>query len=124
MGQNGTGSSELQRRNTGCYALSGAWSVRLHAHGHHVNHIHPDGWLSSAYYVELPPQMDDSTHAGWIQFGQPPIITSPALAAEHFVKPEPGLLVLFPSWMWHGTVPFGGGPDDTRLTIAFDVIPA
>ena len=38
---------------------------------------------------------------------------------EH--APEPGLLVLFPSYMWHGTVPF----HDTaaRTTIAFDVIP-
>jgi hypothetical protein len=30
--------------------------------------------------------------------------------------------VLFPSYMWHGTVPFGG--DTTRLTIAFDIVPA
>ena len=34
-----------------------------------------------------------------------------------------GLLVLFPSWMWHGTVPFSGGEQDRRLTIAFDVVP-
>ena len=34
--------------------LSG-WSVRLAAGGLHVNHIHPEGWLSSAFYVALPP---------------------------------------------------------------------
>ena len=38
------------------------------------------------------------------------------------VQPAPGLLALFPSYFWHGTVPFGG--DDTRLTIAFDLVPA
>ncbi|MEO8925573.1 MAG: putative 2OG-Fe(II) oxygenase [Caulobacteraceae bacterium] len=48
--------------------------------------------------------------------------TQPPLPPEHFVKPEPGLLVLFPSYMWHGTVQFSG--DQPRLTIAFDVAPA
>ncbi len=113
-----------QRRNTGAYRLSGAWSVRLRPHGHHVNHVHPDGWLSSACYIELPTLDDDAGHAGWIQFGQPGMPTQPPLAAEHFVKPQPGLLVLFPSYMWHGTVPFEGPPGATRLTIAFDVVPA
>jgi Putative 2OG-Fe(II) oxygenase len=30
-------------------------------------------------------------------------------------------LVLFPSYFWHGTVPFESSAD--RLTIAFDVVP-
>ena len=46
---------------------------------------------------------------------------APPLGAEHYVRPEPGLLALFPSYMWHGTVPFGG--EEPRLTIAFDIVP-
>ena len=34
------------------------------------------------------------------------------------IEPKPGRLVLFPSTMWHGTVPFAAGE---RLTVAFDV---
>jgi predicted 2-oxoglutarate/Fe(II)-dependent dioxygenase YbiX len=34
------------------------------------------------------------------------------------ILPRPGQLVLFPSTMWHGTIPFESGE---RLTIAFDV---
>ncbi len=49
------------------------------------------------------------------------MLTRPKLEAEHFVKPPPGLLVLFPSYMWHGTVPFSG--EAPRLTVAFDLIP-
>ena len=41
---------------------------------------------------------------------------------EHFVEPAAGMLVLFPSYMWHGTVPFATGAP--RLTAAFDVVPA
>ena len=43
-------------------------------------------------------------------------------APEHFVEPKPGMLALFPSYFWHGTVPFEDG--GRRLTAAFDVVPA
>jgi tetratricopeptide (TPR) repeat protein len=118
------GDDGWRQRHTGAYRLNGAWSVRLRPHGHHVNHVHPEGWLSSACYIELPALDDEAAHAGWIQFGQPGMITAPPLSPEHFVKPAPGLLVLFPSYMWHGTIPFEGAPGAARMTIAFDVVPA
>lgn len=111
----------LGRRATDGYRLSGAWSVLLRPGGHHVNHIHPMGWISSAFHIELPSAVDHG-HEGWLKFGEPGLPTQPTLAAEHWVKPKAGTLVLFPSYMWHGTVPFGG--EEPRLTIAFDVIPA
>jgi hypothetical protein len=43
------------------------------------------------------------------------------LHAQRVVRPEPGKLVLFPSYFWHGTVPFHS--EKTRLTVAFDVVP-
>jgi hypothetical protein len=100
------------------------WSVRLRPHGFHVNHYHPEGWISSACYLQLPPAVAHKGGEGWLKFGEPAFPTRPVLGPEYFVKPEPGLLALFPSYMWHGTVPFAGEPDETRLTIAFDVVPA
>jgi hypothetical protein len=79
------------------------------------------GWLSSACYIELPAAVQAGDKEGWIKFGQPGIPTQPPLPPEHYVQPTPGTLVLFPSYMWHGTVPFSG--DTNRLTIAFDVTP-
>jgi tetratricopeptide (TPR) repeat protein len=107
------------RRARDGYRIGGSWSVKLAPGGFHTNHVHPEGWLSSAYYVEVPP-MDDGSRAAWLKFGEPGVRVD--LPPEHFVRPEPGLLVLFPSFFWHGTVPFqdGGG----RLTAAFDVLPA
>lgn len=102
--------------------LVGCWSVRLRQGGYHVNHIHPEGWISSAYYMVVPAEANGANdHQGWIQFGEPrrPV---PGVSAGHFVEPRPGLLVLFPSYMWHGTVPFAKG--DERLTIAMDAVPA
>lgn len=117
----GHGEDPTRKRNTGGYRLHSIWSVQLQPNGYHVNHVHPDGWLSSACYIDLPPAIQRDRE-GWLKFGEPGSATKPPLPPEHFVKPEPGLLALFPSHMWHGTVPFTG--DGTRLTIAFDILPA
>ncbi len=112
----------IGRRNSGNYRIAGAWSVKLTKGGFHVNHVHPQGWLSSSYYVEVPPEVAASNDkSGWIQFGQPPTEISD-MTAEHFVEPKAGRLVLFPSYMWHGTVPIKGKA--ARLTLPFDIIPA
>jgi predicted Zn-dependent protease len=120
----GQGADPMRRRNANRYQVSGMWSVRLRPHGFHVSHYHPEGWISSACYLDLPPAVAQRHGEGWIKFGEPPFPTEPALGPEYFIKPDPGLLVLFPSYMWHGTVPFSGAPQDHRLTIAFDVVPA
>lgn len=121
----GVGDDPLRARNTGGAAISGAWSVRLGSGGHHADHVHPHGWLSSACYIALPPTMGargaDQDRAGWLRLGRPGVKTQPTLAAEHFVPPEAGRLVLFPAYMWHGVEPFES--DRPRLSVAFDVVP-
>ncbi|NSX33322.1 hypothetical protein HTK96_08060 [Brevundimonas vesicularis] len=116
----GRGDDPLRARNTGDYRIQGSWSVRLRPNGFHADHIHSNGWLSSACHIELPPAVQGERREGWLRFGAPPGL--PSLAAEHYVQPRPGTLVLFPSYMWHGTQPFGG--EASRLTLAFDVVPA
>lgn len=101
--------------------FSGSWSVRLRSGGQHANHVHPQGWISSALYIALPPRAPgQSGDAGWLALGQPADNLAVALDPRRKVEPAPGRLVLFPSWMWHGTVPFANGE---RLTVAFDVRP-
>ena len=118
----GDGNDPMRKRNTGRYRISGIWSVRLRPTGFHVSHYHPEGWISSACYLHLPHAVERGGE-GWLKFGEPAFPTHPALNPEYFVRPRPGLLALFPSYMWHGTVPFAGAPEDRRLTIAFDVVP-
>ncbi len=117
----GKGRDPLRGRAKRSYALSGAWSVELQPNGFHVDHVHPKGWISSAFHVELPASIDRQPE-GWLKFGEPGIPTLPRLEPDHLVKPERGQLVLFPSYMWHGTVPFTGAA--SRLSIAFDAVPS
>ena len=118
----GHGTDALRRRNQAGWRFNGAWSVRLHSAGFHANHVHPRGWISSACYLELPDGMSTaSTPEGVLSFGEPGLLTAPPLAAEHAVRPAVGMLVLFPSYFWHGTVPFHS--TQPRLTVAFDAVP-
>ena len=100
-----------------------AWGVILDAGAYQVPHIHPSAWLSGVYYVHLPRAVDenDAAHAGWIEFGRP--YWDFQIRAEpetRLVKPEEGLMLLFPSYTFHRTLPFKG--DEERISIAFDVL--
>jgi hypothetical protein len=100
--------------------FTGSWSVRLTGAGYHTHHTHPEGWISSAFYVVLPESMgsDEKNPAGWLALGQPPTELGLGLPPLRLIRPRPGRLALFPSTMWHGTLPFAAGE---RLTVAFDV---
>jgi hypothetical protein len=99
-------------------AITGCWSVRLNRDGFHLNHVHPEGWISSAYYVCVPQESKDSVaKSGWLKFGEPRFPV-PGCGPERFVQPRTGTLVLFPSYMWHGTNPIR--EDQPRICIAFD----
>ena len=102
-----------------------AWSILLEEQGHQVPHIHPSAWLSGVYYVRLPETMErpgEEGHAGWIEFGRPPEHFHCTVAPEvRLFRPEPGLMLLFPSYFYHRTVPLESA--GLRISIAFDVLP-
>ena len=116
----------LLSRKRANFKFTGSWSVRLSKDGFHVNHIHPAGWISSAFYVEVPPCLSETDYSkgnqGWIKFGESGLSLGPEREViRKLVKPEPGMLALFPSYVWHGTIPFSD--DATRITTPFDVVP-
>lgn len=113
----------LYRRRAPKIHYQGSWSARLSDCGFHTNHVHPFGWISSCYYVALPDAVEDEAgKQGWIKFGEPSFDLGFAEPIRRVIKPVPGRLVLFPSYMWHGTIPFHSR--QTRTTIAFDAVPA
>jgi uncharacterized protein (TIGR02466 family) len=97
------------------------WATVYRAQGHQSAHIHPTSWLSGVYYVSVPEfvHRGDNAHKGWIEFGRPPkhypITVDPDVT---FFEPEEGKLILFPSYLYHRTVPYED--DALRISIAFD----
>ncbi|MDZ4138855.1 MAG: putative 2OG-Fe(II) oxygenase [Erythrobacter sp.] len=101
--------------------FAGSWSVRLTDAGHHSNHVHPQGWFSSAFYVAVPCEdQAGPAPAGHLQLGVPPTELGIALEPTQVLAPQPGSLALFPSILWHGTCPIAGGE---RMTVAYDIAP-
>lgn len=96
--------------------FAGSWSVRLHKAGHHAAHHHPEGCISASFYVTVP--ADLSGDEGHLVLGESPADLGLGLEGRQSIAPRPGRLVLFPSWMWHGTRKFADGQ---RMTVAFDV---
>jgi tetratricopeptide (TPR) repeat protein len=116
------GDADVFLRNVpGNYRLH-VWATQAAERGYIDTHIHEDSWLSGAYYVELPPAIraDDSSHAGWIEFGRP-FASLPQWpeAALRQVCPRTGTLLLFPSYMFHRTLPYTGSGE--RISISFDL---
>lgn len=102
-------------------SFAGSWSSRLRDGGFHTHHIHPEGWISGVYYLQVPPAAHAGDQSGWLTFGVPNLGPEIDLPPVHAVQPKPGRMVLFPSHYWHGTVPFQD--EVPRITIAFDLIP-
>ena len=100
------------------------WATIIESGGFLDTHFHPPGWLSGVYYPRLPDAIDHNAenHEGWIEVGkeyyrigsedQPPVLT---------VKPNPGLRVLFPSYIGHRTLAFESMEE--RMSVSFDIIP-
>ena len=104
------------------FGFMDAWSTILVSGGYDGSHIHPEGWLSGVYHVKVP-TLDEARRAageGCLQLGAPPPkYESPKNTVARFVRPHAGSLVLFPSYFWHGVIPYTS--NDERHAIAFDV---
>jgi tetratricopeptide (TPR) repeat protein len=104
-------------------AFFNIWCVVLRSGGHQIPHIHPDSWLSGVYYPQVPDAIRTSAGPdGWLEFGYAdrsfPSRLDPRVVR---VRPAEGLLVMFPSYFYHRTVPFEA--EGTRISIAFDLVP-
>lgn len=98
------------------------WATRCERQGLIDTHLHVESWLSGSYYVALPPALGGDGHAGWLEFNRPPpdLPAVPESAIDRF-EPRVGRLYLFPSYLYHRTLPFEG--EGERISISFDLAP-
>lgn len=111
----------LLRHRDKPWRIKGSWSVRLAGGGdYHASHIHPQGIVSSALYVEsFDRAAGEDPQAGWLEIGRPPPDLRLDLEPLTVIEPKPATLALFPSTLYHGTRPFRQG---RRMTVAFDIV--
>ncbi len=100
-----------------------AWAVVYPGEGFQRSHIHGSGWLSGVYYVTAPKRSGgDDVRAGCLALGSLdlPEGERPPWGIRD-IRPAPGRLVLFPSFVPHATLPTKSS--EPRICVAFDVVP-
>lgn len=95
-----------------------AWALISRGSGYNVPHIHHRGWATGVYY---PGGLNWGETGGELCIGAPEAVSGARAGwpAATF-RPEPGLLVLIPSYYTHWTVPLGR--PGLRTAIAFDIV--
>ena len=96
--------------------LDSLWVNLLKASGQHGGHIHPHSIISGTLYVEVP------KGSGAIRFEDPrlPLMMAAPSRPDTFVtvEPQPGLLLMWESWLRHEVLP-GAGKGE-RLSVSFN----
>ncbi len=102
------------------YVLYG-WLIIMNKGGNLSSHIHKEGWMSSSIYLKRPKKIskDDgdlnfSLHGGNFVKGK-------GIFPEKILEIDKGDMVMFPSSVFHSTIPFDS--IEQRVTLAFDILP-
>lgn len=100
------------------------WAVVLASGGYQAPHNHPTGFISGVYYPKVPSVVGTRGEDGYIEFG-PSNVTGPdgrqlASGLRMTARPQEGRMFLFPSYLWHRTIPCTS--DEERISVAFDVL--
>lgn len=102
--------------------FASSWYLRMKQGGYLTSHIHEEGWISGCVYLQLPDKCGG--HEGSFEYGTdgddyPRLHDDfPSRIVDQIV----GDLVLFPSSLFHRTIPFNS--DQERVCVAFDIKPA
>jgi uncharacterized protein (TIGR02466 family) len=101
-----------------------AWATICRAGAYHAPHSHPDSAWSGVYYVDSGTESSDQPLSGALEFLDPragvEAVTAPGDPyGEPFrVRPQSGLLVIFPSWLYHWVHPYAG--QTPRIAVSFN----
>jgi len=112
--------TDLSKQEPPQFAIRAMWGNINPKGGYNFTHVHPSGWLSAVYYVDLPKgapgiAFEDPRPARMMDFQR-----SCLIADEYYGhEPKTGQLVMFPSWLPHFVNP--NTTDQNRISISFNV---
>lgn len=97
----------------------GCWANLLRDGGYNTVHNHAAAVWSGCYYVTIGDPDPQPAYNGWIEFQDP----RPANIHAHKekVRPEAGVLLMFPAWLNHYVNPFRGRGERISIAFNFDV---
>ena len=97
------------------------WLVSISSGGKLSAHIHKEGWLSGSLYFKMPSKKTKNEGNIVFSLDGANYPTDGKKFDKKSVDVNKGDLVLFPSSLFHHTIPFKS--NEERFTFAFDIIP-
>jgi uncharacterized protein (TIGR02466 family) len=124
-----TAVEDIIRATVGTEAFTGyfrlkAWANVLRAGNYNTLHAHPESAWSGVYYVDAGDATEPDGLSGVLELIDPrpgaEMVPAPGWPFGRPVRivPETGLMVLFPSWLYHFVHPYHGVRP--RIAIAFN----
>lgn len=102
-----------------------AWANVARTGAYNAIHNHTPALFSGVYYVTLGDAPEPGSRSGLIEFVDPrpgphggPLPTH-AFNRPLVIDPEPGMMLIFPSWLLHMVHPYEG--EAPRISIAFNL---
>lgn len=111
--------TDLGKKRAAKIMMTDSW-INIQKNETQYSHIHPHHQLSGVYYHTIKENMGGVTfqnpnpHMSFMQFPEGPL--SPNSIT---LQPEEGTLILFPSWLHHGT--HSNATDDERISLSFNI---
>ena len=98
-----------------------AWLVSMKSGGKINPHMHDVGWLSGSFYINVPPKLKADSGNLVLCIDDNEQESQNNLNPKKIMNVTTGSLCLFPSSLYHYTIPFESKED--RIVLAFDVRP-
>jgi len=91
----------------------------LKNNGFQESHNHSSGWLSAVFYLDIPDKLKGDE--GNIEFSLHgyEFPKNSNIIPKKKIEPKDGKLILFPSTLYHKTIPFKSKKE--RISMAFDL---
>ena len=102
------------------YNIKG-WLVSMKNDGKIKPHIHDYGWLSGSIYINVPPKLKTDSGNLVVCIDDEEHETGKNTYRKKIIDVVTGNLCLFPSSLYHYTIPFES--EEERIVLAFDVTP-
>ena len=98
-----------------------AWVIIVNNDGFLAPHIHKEGWISGTIYLELPKirNYDEGSISFGLHGADYPTMNK--TFKDTPTQIEEGMICMFPSSLFHRTIPFQSS--QKRISLAFDVVP-
>lgn len=109
------------------FYISCMWANISKSKNRHALHLHANSYFSGVLYLDAPASpgnigfKDPRAASEMLSFDYKPGSMFKERTIE--IEPKTGRMLIFPSWLYHGTRPGNFNDDENRISLSFNILP-